>query len=320
MMATHTAPKHAPKTRMRAVMMSKRANVFYLERCKVMQKDERVVYLTETGQDVESMFNIPDKNTLFLLLGTGTSITNAAMRKLSESSVLVGFSGSGGSPLVATTDLTFVLPQDEYRPTEYMQRWTEIWLDEHRRLTAAKMLLRTRLEWTHAAWDAMDIAIPDATLDRFDKHIQTVDRTVDLLSAEAHWAKDLYATLARKYDIPFSRKEGQRSREDTAATINGLIDHGNYLAYGYSAVVLHTLGISYAMPVLHGKTRRGGLVFDVADLIKDRLVLPNAFEHVINARSNKTDNEFRAVIIDTVDKDRLIDKVFDLMKTICDEV
>jgi len=62
--------------RPQAVMISKRANVFYLEHVRVMQKDDRVVYLTESDDGVDKFVSIPDKNTAFLLLGKGTSITD----------------------------------------------------------------------------------------------------------------------------------------------------------------------------------------------------------------------------------------------------
>jgi CRISPR-associated protein Cas1 len=55
------------------------------------------------------------------------------------------------------------------------------------------------------------------------------------------------------------------------------LNHGNYLAYGLAATTLWVLGISHSFAVMHGKTRRGALVFDVADLIKDAVVLPWAF-------------------------------------------
>jgi hypothetical protein len=38
-----------------------------------------------------------------------------------------------------------------------------------------------------------------------------------------------------------------------------------------------SLNISFALPGLHGKARRGELVFDIADLIKDVYVMPLAF-------------------------------------------
>ncbi len=287
-------------------MLSKRANVFYLERARVMQVNERIVYLTDTGAPVEKMFNIPDKNTAFLLLGKGTSITDAAVRKLAESNVMLGFCGSGGSPLFGALDITFLPPQDEYRPTEYMQNWMRQWLDEEKRLTLAKAFLQWRLDWTLEQWDGYGLTIPDAVLNRFEAAIKRGDSTNKLLSDEGEWAKKLYAVLARHYHLEFRREDGKRSKETTEDRINGFLDHGNYIAYGYAAVALHGLGIPFALPVLHGKTRRGALVFDVADLIKDGLVMPLAFRH---GKKNSKDNAFRAELIQTAHEKHVLDKM-----------
>jgi len=70
--------------RSRPLMLSKRACVFYLERVRVVLKDDRIVYLTENSQPVEYFYNIPEKNTAFLLLGKGSSLTDAAARRLAE--------------------------------------------------------------------------------------------------------------------------------------------------------------------------------------------------------------------------------------------
>ena len=74
----------------RPLQLSKRANVFYLEHARVVQQDDRIVYLTQDGGEFEQMFNIPERNTAFLLLGKGTSITDAAMRRMAASNVMVG--------------------------------------------------------------------------------------------------------------------------------------------------------------------------------------------------------------------------------------
>ena len=42
------------------------------------------------------------------------------------------------------------------------------------------------------------------------------------------------------------------------------------------------MGIPHAFPVLHGDTRRGALVFDIADIIKDAFLLPVAFRSAYN--------------------------------------
>ena len=83
---------------LKAILHSKRANLYYLEHCRVMQKDGRVLYLTE-GKDENHYWNIPIANTTVILLGTGTSITQAAMRMLASAGVLVGFCGGGSTPL-----------------------------------------------------------------------------------------------------------------------------------------------------------------------------------------------------------------------------
>lgn len=136
----------------RPLQLSKRANVFYLEHARVVQQDDRIVYLTQDGGEFEQMFNIPERNTAFLLLGKGTSITDAAMRRMAASNVMVGFCGTGGSPLFSVCDIAFMTPQSEYRPTEYMQAWAEMWFDPARRLEKARSFLRRRAQMTAECW------------------------------------------------------------------------------------------------------------------------------------------------------------------------
>ena len=109
-------------TDLKAILHSKRANIYYLEKCRVMQKDGRVLYLTE-AKDQNYYWNIPIANTTVILLGTGTSITQAAMRMLASAGVLVGFCGGGSTPLFSGSEIEWLSPQSEYRPTEYVQGW-----------------------------------------------------------------------------------------------------------------------------------------------------------------------------------------------------
>ena len=298
-----------------AVIMSKRSNVFYLEHAKVFQADDRIVYLTDSGQDVEQMFNIPDKNTALLMLGKGTSITDAAARKLAESNVMLAFCGSGGSPLFSAIDMVFMPPQDEYRPTGYAQNWIMRWMDESQRMDMARHFLCKRIELAVSTWGKMDMTIPQSQVEDFLSGIDRCQTTTQLLLAEAAWAKRLYAVLAKRFRLPFAREEGKRANETVADRVNGFLDHGNYIAYGYAAVVLHTLGIPFSFPVLHGKTRRGALVFDVADIIKDALVMPLAFQFGMDSR--KKDSAFRAELIAKAQEMVVMDVLFDTVKAVC---
>ena len=303
----------------RPVMLSKRANVFYLEHVRVMQMDDRLVYATRDGA-LDQFFNIPERNTAFILLGKGSSITDAAARRLAESNVMVGFCGSGGSPLFMTEDVVFMAPQSEYRPTEYMQRWAALWFDEEKRLVLGRRLLLARLEYAQKRWDKnpalrkAGIQIPDTLRESFQAEIARAVATQDLLLAEARWARALYGALAKGFRFEFAREEGKGARASLADICNGFLDHGNYIAYGYASVALCGLGVSFSLPVLHGKTRRGALVFDVADVIKDALVMPLAFEC---AAANLSAKEFRDRLIDLCQEVEALDHLFGTVIGLC---
>ena len=55
---------------LKSSLHSKRANLYYLEHCRVLVKGGRVEYVTEEG--AQSLYwNIPIENTTTVLLGTG---------------------------------------------------------------------------------------------------------------------------------------------------------------------------------------------------------------------------------------------------------
>ncbi|MFI3256556.1 MAG: hypothetical protein R3Y52_03860 [Psittacicella sp.] len=62
---------------------------------------------------------------------------------------------------------------------------------------------------------------------------------------------------------------------------------------------------------MHGKTRRGGLVFDLADLIKDALIIPQAF---ISAKEGVFEQEFREECINNFIQFKALDYIFNTLK------
>ena len=62
---------------------------------------------------------------------------------------------------------------------------------------------------------------------------------------------------------------------------------------------------------MHGKTRRGALVFDIADIIKDAIVLPLAF---ICAQDNTSEQEFRQECLNYFTTYQVLDMMFDTIK------
>lgn len=300
----------------RTILLSRRANIFYLDRVRVSVRNERVVYRQEHGEEYFD-YNLPDCNTSLVLLGKGTSITDAAVRALAKSGVVIGFCGTGGTPPHAIVDYVFLNPTDEYRPTEYCIAWMTMWLDSAQRLQAARFFQDERIRYTQKFWEKHHrLTIPQGSIDHFREGLKHAQTEQDILVAEAVWTKSLYGFLCRHFSVnDFQRRPGEGQ-----ANVNGLLDHGNYLMYGVATVALHALGIPAALPLVHGKTRRGALVFDVADVLKDALVMPLAFVHAFDTSiTDRSERHFRAKIIESLLNNMAIDVLIETIKSVIEK-
>nr|WP_249220893.1 type I-F CRISPR-associated endonuclease Cas1f [Serratia rubidaea] len=302
-------------------MHSKRANLYYLQYCRVLVNGGRVEYVTDEGR--QSLYwNIPIANTTVVMLGTGTSVTQAAMREFAKAGVLVGFCGGGGTPLYAANevevDVSWLTSQSEYRPTEYLQHWVSFWFDEQSRLAAAIAFQRVRIAQIKQHWLGPVMQREDGfnlsqerllqLLSRYENNLADCRNCTDLLTQEAVMTKALYKLAAQSVSYgDFTRAK----RGGGADVANRFLDHGNYLAYGLAAVATWVIGLPHGLAVLHGKTRRGGLVFDVADLIKDALILPQAF---IAAMAGEDEQTFRQRCLNGFQKAQALDVMIDALQ------
>lgn len=307
---------------LKAILHSKRANIYCLEHCRVLVNGGRVEYVTDAGK--QSLYwNIPIANTTTVLLGTGTSITQAAMRELAKAGVLVGFCGGGGTPLFSANEVDIEVawfsPQSEYRPTEYLQAWVRFWFDDDLRLAAAKAFQRARAQRIRTQWQqralrdagfAPEAARLDELLARTFRHIDLAQDNTALLTEEARLTKALFKLAVDTVGYGDFTRAKRGAGADPA---NRFLDHGNYLAYGLGATAAWVLGLPHGLAVLHGKTRRGGLVFDVADLIKDAAILPQAF---LSAMRGDDEQGFRRACIEALTRSESLDFMIDTLKAV----
>ncbi len=310
---------------LKTILHSKRANIYYLEHCRVLVNGGRVEYVTDQGK--QSLYwNIPIANTTTVLLGTGTSVTQAAVRELAKAGVMLGFCGGGGTPLFAGTeqvlDVAWMPGQSEYRPTEYLQAWVRFWFNDELRLGAAKALQLARLGRLKQHWaDSKslkqqgfqpDLAALSAAISATQTALGAAPDTMSLLTEEARMSKLLYRLASQATGFgEFSRAK----RGESTDAANQFLDHGNYLAYGLGATATWVLGLPHGLAVLHGKTRRGGLVFDVADLVKDAVILPQAFASAMQGHSEQ---QFRQACIAALTRSEALDFMIDTVKSVAE--
>lgn len=311
---------------LKTIIHSKRANLYYLEHCRVLVNGGRVEYVTDAGRQ-QLYWNIPIANTTAVLLGTGTSVTQAAIRELAKAGVMVGFSGGGGTPLFSGTEAEIAAewfsPQSEYRPTEYLQHWVRFWFDDKKRLKAAKRIQNARLACIRRDWKgrrlrdlgyAPDTNRLDQLLERATQQVEQANDIGTLLTDEARLTKQLFKLAVDTTSYGKFTRAKNGSGTDPA---NRFLDHGNYLAYGLGATATWVLGLPHGLAVLHGKTRRGGLVFDAADLVKDALVLPQAF---LSAVAGHEEQEFRQACIESLTEGEALDFMIENLEAIATDL
>lgn len=196
-------------------------------------------------------------------------------------------------------------------PQNIVNKWFEIFNDKDKKLNTAIYFQKIRCENIIKYWNKIfdkkyEKELNDLT-DKFLYDIKFSKKESDILTSEARFSRELYQILKKEYKVQFTR---QHRNNDI---FNKNLDQGNYLAYGLAAIVLWNLGIPHSLPVLHGKTRRGALVFDVADIIKDAYIMPNAF---LLASKYKEGLEFREHIIDVFDEEKALKKLFNSIKEV----
>lgn len=252
------------------MLFTHKTELLYLEHARVYQEDGRVLYAQHNERSPQR-FNFPFRNAQVLALGTGTSITNRAARLLAEEGVVLVFTGGEGTPYVMTGNL-------DYHPNEYAQGFIRRWMAPGGQLEMAKQLLRLRFDFTAAQGPGHPVS--ESALEHYREKVEGASSVQVLLGVEGDEVKNtVYRSCSQHYlgDNTF-RRSGAASRSEDHANINERLNQGNNLAYAMAAGALWHMGVPAFFPLIHGQTRNGGLIFDIADLIKDGVVAPWAFE------------------------------------------
>lgn len=306
------------------LLVTQRAQAVFLERARVHADQGRVLYRT-ADDDLRKEYAIPHANLALLFLGQGTSLSQEASRLLADEGVFVSFTGSGGSPLHFGGLTT-------YTGTAHFRRMLTAYSDLEESLAMAKAFMRVRI--AHMRKKGCRMADTLCQMDddkpirkacsKFEEALGAANDIPSLLGHEGNYTKSIYAAFAKGSGLSrraeFKRMAGAgigtiAPGSDAATVANSLIDHGNYLAYGFAGAALWALGVPPHMPVFHGKTRPGGLVFDLADTFKEAYVLPIAFAAAMGRLKGDVARTFRARLMDEFSRDAVLAAAITTLET-----
>jgi CRISPR-associated endonuclease Cas1 len=234
------------------LLITDRNPIVFVEHAKIRIKRGCLTAISknkESGDIMERV--IPCGSTMLMFLGTGVSISSDAARLAGLHGMHIGFV-RGGCNVHSYwmsgrwSDPSRITKQCLARENPMM------------RLRIAKQFILKRLK-KESAPDELFSLVEDAT------------SIESLLGLEAFWAKRVYVKLSQEFQHPFKRDQSSH------LGVNGALSLLNNALYSITTSVIIHCGFHPSIGFLHGKTRRGGLSFDLADLFKYQLTLVPAF-------------------------------------------
>lgn len=235
------------------IPLSRRHPLFYVEHCKIVRKDNDVRIITQKF-DEEMSHSLPVGNIGALLIGPGFSITTEAARIITSRGCLLSFTGGGLVPL-------FLISSQHRSPISRIRQY-KISFNDESRLIAGKILFDRRRALIEKFKEFELPDFPDVS------NILSIEQ---LNLTEAAWAKRAYRKLAKDFDIPWTNKDNEDKNHKNPITFL------NFLSYSIADIAIYHLGYDPNIGILHGRTKGGGLAYDLADIIKPIVALVPSF-------------------------------------------
>ncbi|MBC7473938.1 MAG: CRISPR-associated endonuclease Cas1 [Candidatus Sericytochromatia bacterium] len=229
-------------------LLSEKEPFQYIEKARIMMKDG---FLTAM-RGKEGMQIIAPSSLMFLMLGAGTSITQEAAIFCAQNDLQLSFAKGGSN--IHTIWMSGRYPN----PVSLINQITKI---EKNRLAYGKSLLIYRFH-----------LLKRLTKENYHQ-IQALTNINEILLYEARWAKSIYREFAIKYKVEFTRN----TNSDHTDYINERLNILNNALYSLVTAICYAVHLSPSIAILHGETRRGGLAFDLADLMKTKIIFDLAF-------------------------------------------
>ena len=255
------------------IPLSRRVPFYYTEYSKIKRKNNDIRILKA---DLKEEYSLPVSGIGGLFLGPGTSITSESMRIISSRGCLIGVMGGNAAPLY--------LCSTQHRSPLPRIRQHQVIFHESKRINAAKILFKRRSVFI-SKFSAMNLL-------QFPSYSEK-DTINTLLSKEGAWAREAYKFLSIQYDVPvIKRGKPFRGKKDPLTFLN-------FLSYSIADLTILHLGYDPNIGVLHGRTKGGGLSYDLADIVKPVIALELSFQAMKEGWSlTEIKNQFMKLVLE----------------------
>lgn len=244
----------------------------YLEYCRISQNKFGIV---STAGDLETP--VPVSQIQVLMIGPGVSITSAAMLALADhgcSVLWVGEQGvrfySGGCGLTRST----------------------------RNIVEQARLLSLPLAVAHRLYEV-----------RFQEPIPLCLSMAQYRGYEGARVKQAYLDIASQFGITWKGRCWQRGNWDATTQVNKALSVTSSCLYGLAHAVIVSLGFSPALGFIHTGDQRS-FALDIADLYRERVTIPIAFEASTQLGGN-IEGAIRRRVRDMFRKEKFLTRMVD---------
>ena len=275
-----------------------RHGLLWLSRGSLVVRDGTLRFERQGEPDADSSldsgeYGIPFQTLSMILLGPGSTVSHDALRLMARHGTALVAVGEDGVRCYTAPPL---MPDTSEIARKQMQAWADA---EGRRITIARRMYALRL----------GEVLPQQDLNA-------------LRGVEGARMRRTYQTLAQRYGIPWQRRRYDRNDPLWADIPNQAINHASVAVTSAAVIAVTALG---AIPQLGFIHEHSGEAFalDVADLFRDTILLPAAFQSARAVMDNPAldiERHTRRTTGELLRSERVISKMIDRVKTLFDDV
>lgn len=264
-----------------------RHGLLWLSRGNLVVEDGTLHFHAATGPDFASGdYTIPFQMISLILLGPGTTISHDVLRLLARHGTGLAAVGQNGVRM-------YTAPPLGKSVSELARRQVYLWTDKKSRLEIARAMYAWRLRGE----------IPSSQIEV-------------LRGIEGMRMKEVYRIQAQKYGINWRGRRYDRANPDAADLPNQAINHAATAVEAAAIIAVAATGTIPQLGFIH-EVANISLPLDLADLFRDDVTIPGAFQAVHRFQKDgrmTLEQNVRSVIGRALKDKKVIPRMIDQIK------